>query len=210
MADETVVDATPAPETQPAQTGASAGTFTQADVDRIIGERLTRAQEAWSKKLLGDLGVDNLDNAKTALKAHSEAEAARKSELEKQADKFSKLEKQFNELTASYTALVQARRTDKRNGAIRSAFAEAKAVDLDDLMTIVEATYADAVGKIMGEDDAIDAKALKGLVETVRKEKARFFTPATPGSLSNNNGRSPDTMQDRIKQALGDKRIINF
>lgn len=182
--------ATLAPETQPdKQTGEAK--FTQADIDRILAERLRRAEEATHKKLLGELGVDTLDTAKNSLKAHSEAEAAKKSELDKWADKYAKLEAKHTELNTRLEQALTERKLDKRNAAVAKALTEAKATDIDDLMAIIEKHYGDELASVLSAEGAVDDKALKGLVETVKKGRAKFFASAAPGSPSNNNGRVP-------------------
>ena len=180
------------PETQPEKTGGiSEAKFTQADLDRILSDRLRRAEESTLKKVLDGLGVENLDTAKAALKAHSESEASKKSELEKAAEKYAQLEKKHTELAAKLESELATRRKQQRNAAVSNALRDAKATDVDDLLVIVEAKYADALAGVLTEQDTIDDKALKNLLETVKKGHGKFFATQAPGSPSNRNGLSP-------------------
>lgn len=67
----------------PAKNGNGEAKFTQADVDRLLGERASRAEEAERKKLFETLGVKDAEEAKAKLKAAKDAEDARLSELDK-------------------------------------------------------------------------------------------------------------------------------
>ena len=58
-------------------------TFSQSDVDRIVGERAKRAAEAERKRFLEDLGIDDFDSIKTLLTAEQQRKEAEMSEVEK-------------------------------------------------------------------------------------------------------------------------------
>lgn len=89
--------------------GAGAGqgkTYTQAELDRMFSERASRAEEATTKRILEALGVEDLDNAKTALAKVKELEDAQKSELEKLQEKIVSLEKASGQHATQTKALV--------------------------------------------------------------------------------------------------------
>jgi hypothetical protein len=57
--------------------------FTQADVDRMLGERAKRADELVTKNLLEGLGLKSLDDLKAVVKKAGDLESAQLSELDK-------------------------------------------------------------------------------------------------------------------------------
>jgi hypothetical protein len=57
--------------------------FTQADVDRMLGERAKRADELVTKSLLEGLGLKSLDDLKAVVKKAGDLESAQLSELDK-------------------------------------------------------------------------------------------------------------------------------
>lgn len=67
-----------------AGTGDATGkTYTQAELDRMFGDRATRAGEAATKKLLEDLGLKDPAELKARLQAAKEAEDAQGTALDK-------------------------------------------------------------------------------------------------------------------------------
>lgn len=58
-------------------------TYTQEELDRIIGERAERAKNSANNELLTTLGVSSLDEAKAILAKHKEVEEASKTELQR-------------------------------------------------------------------------------------------------------------------------------
>jgi len=68
-------------------------TFTQADIDRIVGERAQRAKEAGISELLKDLGFENPDDLKTLVADAKKRADAEKSELDKANEQIAALAK---------------------------------------------------------------------------------------------------------------------
>lgn len=200
------VNVTPVQDTQPVQQNGVAAKFTQEDVDRILADRLKRAEESVSKRLLGDLGVDNLEAAKNALKAQQEAEEGKKSAIEKAEAKAQALEKQLADALAQIKAFGDKERVRTRNTAIQSALTEAKAHDVDDLLIIIENKYATEVAAVLGDDGTVDKKAIDKLVTAAKASHSKFFTPQSPGSLSNRNGVALDPQRQSREQVLAKLR----
>lgn len=71
----------------------AAKTFTQADVDRIVGERAKRAEESAIAALLKDIGFEKADDLKAMIKAAKARDDAEKSELQKAQDAIAALTK---------------------------------------------------------------------------------------------------------------------
>lgn len=154
-------------------------TFTQADVDRIVGERATRASEAAVTKLLESLGVKSADDIKAGLLKAKELEDAQLSEQQKAL-------KKIEELTAAKTlaetqaAEVAAKaQTTLMRAAVLSEASKAdynfKPEALADVWTFVDRASIKA-GK--------DGESFEGVAEALKavaKAKPYLCNEAKPG-----------------------------
>lgn len=212
MTDEMVNSANESPpETAPDKGGEAGKTFTQADVDRIIGDRLKRAEDSVLKRFLGDIGVETPDALKELVKAQKAAAEASKTETQRWEERLTALTSERDTYKAQLEQLSAARRDDKRTAALSGALRDAKATDVDDLVVLVKAKYSADLDGILGDDETVKAEALTKLVETVRGNHARFFVSSTPGSPSNTGAKTPDRKAELIKAVLGENpRLINF
>ena len=84
-------------------------TFTQDDVNRLIGETRTQARERAQQQFLTDLGVESVDALKGALKKMQELEDAGKSETEKLTGRITALENDKAALQEQGAQLAQQR-----------------------------------------------------------------------------------------------------
>ncbi len=75
-------------------TGGDDKKFSQADLDRIIGERVKRGEESAVTKLLESVGVKSADDIKAALEKIKTLEDAQKTELQKAQDEAVKFKAQ--------------------------------------------------------------------------------------------------------------------
>lgn len=85
--------------TQPVNTGqtGTVKTFTQDEVNDLIGERAKRAKEAARKEILESLGFEKLDDLKGVVSTFREQQAAQKSELEKAQETLSETQRKLAE-----------------------------------------------------------------------------------------------------------------
>lgn len=212
MMDDMAISASVSPpEPAPDKSGDTGRTFTQADVDRIIGDRLRRAEDSVLKRFLSDIGVDSPDVLKDLVKAQKAAEEASKTEMQRWEEKLAAVTRERDTYKAQIEQLSAARRDDKRTAALSSALRDAHATDIEDLLVLVKAKYSADWERILGDGDAVNSEALTKLVQDVRDKHARFFVSSTPGSPSNAGGKTIDQMRERIKAVLGDSpRLINF
>ena len=135
-------------------------TFKQADVDRIVGERLTRERAKFA----------DYDELK---KFHDESEAARKTETEKLTEKAAKAEARAKD------TLAQMLQAEARAAAAELGFAKpGAAVKLADLSGAV-----DAEGKA-------DPAKIKSALETLKGEMPELLAQRTPQTGPTNPGRS--------------------
>lgn len=176
-----------------------AKTFSQADIDRIIQERLARANDAATTKLLESLGVKTLDEAKTTLEAKRKADEESLTEIEKQKKAAEKANADREKLEAELKQERESRRQEKLDQAIRAAAKGAH--DPDEIVLFLRKDAGEALAKALKDDGTIDAKAIEPLIADLKKKKAYLFGGQTPGSPSNHGGRAPEPDADAKKEA---------
>ncbi len=196
--------------TTSATVNADAKTFTQADVDRIIAERLKRAEEAATKKALDKLGVENLDSAAEVLKKAKEREEADMSELDKMRKQIEDLTHKNKTHVEQILSMQRQRLYDARDTAIKAALTTARATNTDRVFTLLAAERRAELEAVMSETGEIDKKAVEKLTATAQKEYAEYFRSASPGSPSNAGGTPPSADAERIKAALAQRKRITL
>lgn len=169
MADETVPtpDGTPTPEpTTPAATPASEKTFTQADLDKIVKERLQREREKHAD-------YDQLKAAADKLKAIEDAQL---SETER-------TQKKLAEAEAARLAAENERDNTKYESAIIAEAAKLNFNDPNDAVLLVDRSQLKIVdGKVQGAPEAVKslAESRKYLLKSSNPALATF-NPAGGG-----------------------------
>lgn len=207
--DETPTSDTPQqPDTPDTSQGNSEGqavnddTFTQDDVDRIVGERAKRAAEATTNKFLEALGVESLEAAKTALTDYRERKQAEMTEAEKaeQAaqearERAAQLEKQIETMKADQ---LQRQRDSQLDAALRAAGGQ----DVDQLRILLRAKDGELVQSLFGDDNAqADDKKLSAFIKQVQANYPRYFGIADGGSPGTSGGVAPVSRQAAIEAA---------
>lgn len=185
-----------------------AKSYTQAEIDNIVKERLARAEDAHNKKALEKLGVTNLDDAAAIVKKAKEQEEADKSEAQKLIDKIAKLEAEKKAADEKLAAEQQSRMQDKVDTAIQTAAKGAH--NAVDVVLLARSQFGEDVAKLVNAEGVIDDKAVTALVDKIKKAKPHMFGSANPGSPSNNGGRTPtpdSKSKDQQRQAM--RRQIN-
>ncbi|MDI6872141.1 MAG: hypothetical protein QME79_12515 [Bacillota bacterium] len=158
--------------------GAGKVSFTeeqQAEIDRLIAERLSRAEKKGAKSALEtkakELGFESVEAMETALKAHREAEDKKKSDLEREKEARVKAESE-----------AKAAKESAKQMLIRAALlveaGKAGAVDPEDVVVLAsrEGIEVGEDGKVTGADKA---------VQVLVKAKPHLFKAAgvgTPGA----------------------------
>lgn len=184
------------PGTAPEPGGAAPKTFTQADMDRIINERLRRAEDTAEARLLERLGVDKLDTAKAQLEDARKRREADMSETEKEREARVKAEQKLAEFEAQLATERTARLHDRRDNALAQALAAAGAIDADETVTVLKAKNAADIDALLTAKGELDPDAIKALVDKARAERAHHFRPGGPGSPSNRLGEPPAANMD--------------
>jgi hypothetical protein len=151
--------------------------FSQADVDRIVGERLARA------KAEPPPDYDELKKAKARL---DEIEAANKTELEKAAERAAQAE-------AKATAAEDRARKALLRSAVTSAAVTAGAVDPDAVLALLDKTSLTVAddGTVSGLDDAV-----KALLEAKPYLVGKAVTPPPGGGDGGPRGKAVDGVPD--------------
>ncbi len=196
----------PAPPTPPKQEHSDDKKFSQADVDRIVGERAQRAAEAATSKLLETLGVKDADELKTKLGKFAELEKNQLSEKER-------LEKELQEQKGKAEKAEQDRKDANARAnekLIRAAFiAEAGKADynfqeaaIPDLWALLTKEQRESL-KLKDDDSTGNTvavenldKVLKDLAEAKKHLlKPKPTTPGTPRPAGSNQKPSQPTPQ---------------
>lgn len=146
-----------APVPNAGDNGNAEKTFTQAELDTILKDRLKRANTATTEKLLADLGVGSPDELKTALSELGQLKAAAMSEGEKAAAELQKLRSDLQAVRAEQLATQQAAQRLKVETAVLLA-----AIGFNDPQDAVRFTDLDKLeigedGKVVGVDEALKA-----------------------------------------------------
>lgn len=139
--------------------GAGKVSFTeeqQAEIDRLIAERLSRAEKKGAKSALEtkakELGFESVEAMEAALKAHKEAEDKKKSDLEREKEARAKAETEAKAARESAKQmLIQA--------ALLVEAGRAGAIDPDDIVSLAsrEGIEVSEDGKVSGADKAVQA-----------------------------------------------------
>lgn len=180
---------------QPNAGGNGGRTFTQEQVDVLVGNARKDGRESALTKLLKDLGVDDAENLKKLVTTARTAEDANKSELQKLTDSLAQAQKKAadaetdaeKQITAIKNRLmiseikISASRTltDKEGKVIRPAF---RAEALDDLDKFIDRS-------LITEKDGVYSGIEKALDELA---KAKPFLLADAGATGEKSKGSPN------------------
>lgn len=177
----------------------SAKSYTQAEIDTMMGERAKRAHEATMKKFLGALGLASeadLEPLKQTIAKAKERDMADMTESQKAQAERDTAMKKAETLQAQLDAERASIRQDRVTMAFSSAAVALKANNVGDVLRYARDQHADALSDVTDSEGKVDAKKLTTLLDKIKAERLDYFTPAAtiPGSMSNHGGRTtPDT-----------------
>jgi len=200
---EGTVDTTATPA---GNTGVS---FTQAQVDAMIGKARMEARSVASNSILEELGIDNLDGLKGALgeldklkKASMSESEQLQAELEKaEADKQAALE-------AANAAKVELINT-KKSTQLRNVLTEEKADHAQDLMLILEAKHGTELAACFDENGVENDGMLSAFLKKHKPNYPHYFGTTGGGSPSNSGGVPPGDTAEANEAARARIRKIN-
>lgn len=164
---------TPAP---PATTPAK---FTQEDVDRINADTRRKAEEAATRKVLEQLGVDDVEKAKQIIEARKAADDAAKSELQKAQEENERLKSENTKVSErAHKVLVLA----ELKGALRDAGINTSRLDGALKLADLDVVKVAESGALTGIED---------VVKSVKDASPEWFgTPGKPFSAPDASGGS--------------------
>lgn len=180
--------------------------FTQADMDKVAGNRAKEARAAERKALLKELGFDNPDdpkvteNLKAKLAAAKQAEDEKKSAEEKALERIAQLEKERDEARAA-AELANGKRIQARVDSKLEALARtAGALHPEDVIDHLRTKQPDKVASLLKSDESIDEKAAIELITEVKKARDNWFQTARGGGSPSMSGGATIGMTDKDAQ----------
>lgn len=175
------------------------GGFTQADVDRIVSERLKRDREAQETKLKERYGVSDLSEVETLLSAKRKADEAAMSELEKAQAEIEKERQKAQKAIEDLNTLQAQMLANSRQNAFLQAVQDNGGKDGHKLFILVEKLYADDYAAVFGEDGKANETQMKRFIQKLQSEEPAYFGTPGAGSPSTANGISP-TSRDVVTE----------
>lgn len=178
------------PGQQPAATPA-AGTFTQADIDRIVKDRLDR-ERAKAKEQYGD--YDQLKQAAAKLR---EIEDANRSEIDKATERAKTLEAQLAQAEADKAKLAQERQDALVRSAIVAKATAAKFLDPEDAVRFIDLSQVQIKdgGKVEGIEPQLEAL---GKAKPYLLQQQPRLSPTNPGIGSGTGGETDAQRRARL------------
>ena len=187
-------------ETQPAQTGDDKR-FTQADLDRVIQDRVGRADTKAEERILELMGLDSLDALKTVVEAKLKSDQDQLTELEKvQAEVDTANQARLEALNQLETVKAQ-QLTDGRKIAFNDAVRKGGANNVQDLFLLMTSQMGDSFGLVFADESTMpDDSKMTTFIKEVQQKFPLYFGTSGGGSPSNSDGLSP-TQADLVKEA---------
>lgn len=153
-----------------------------------LNDRVQRAKQAAVNDLLKELGMDNADNLKGALKRLADIDEAGKTELEKAQSEAERLKGELEKAQQELEAERQQYRLEKRNALILEKASKLGAKNPRTALIVAEADYPDLLAKTMSEDGKVNAEAADKLLNEVVKANRELFS-VNPSIPSNSGGK---------------------
>ncbi len=166
-------------------------TFTQAELDRIIGERVPRAEQSAVSKLLEGLGVKTQEELKNALGEFKKLQAAERTETQRLQQEQERLKQEAEQFKTERDDLEQ----------------QVRQLRAEQLASRAGAVYPDLVAAKIPVEALDDEKKLNAAIENLRKEYPALFgltRSSADGGEGNKNGRRNDaSMNAQIRHMAG-------
>ncbi len=168
---------------QPPASGQTEARFTQAELDVLAGKARESGRTAAEKRILADLGVETVDQAKAILAKQREAEEAQQSELEKAQAEIARVQAQAQKAQAEREEVLI---TSELKGSLRAA-------------GIIPERLPAALTLVDRATLTIEGSEVKGLAEAVaalRAETPEWFSRLSNGAPDASKGGSTSTSVD--------------
>lgn len=187
----------------------NAGGFSQADVDRIITERLKRDREAQQAKWLESLGVTSLDDAKTTLEKQRKADEAALSETQKLQAQIEAANRKVQEAEQRAKDIESKYLNEQRRGVFESAITANGGNNAKRVYALLQMDKPDDFLSVFGDGAIPDDAKLKALIKQVQADYPEYFGNPGAGSPSAAHGINPTSAQRATEEAQAeiDKRF---
>lgn len=204
-------------QTGAANPGSTEAKFTQADVERLINERIERAEKRDARvkaDLLKQLGLAddaNFDELKSTIEETRKRKLDEMTDAQKAAAERDTVIKERDTLKAQLEQQAAMIRERDIQGAVKAAVTTMKANDFDAIYLWAEKYHKDALRAVIDDEGKADPKALEKLLEAIKKDKPGYFTANSGqyrGSQSNADGftkpegKLPDTDIQRWRRGI--------
>lgn len=172
-------------------------TFTQADLDRILGERLKREREKLTRSFLDELDVESLDDLKAAQEAERQRKEAEMSEVEKAN---ARAEKAQADAKAAQEAMLKMQAqllADKRKAKFETALRDNGSTNTERVYKLLQMDKPNDFLAVFEDETAEyqDAKMAR-LIKQVQTDYSEYFGNAGAGSTSMQGTMSPNSKDD--------------
>lgn len=199
--DQEVVSVPPADKPAPTVESEKERKFTQADVDRYLGEMRREEKKVVEKGLLEKLGSESVADLETLVTAFRTQEEAKKSESDKLNDQLATALAEKETLKAQIEAEKVSLAKERLERLVLDAVRESGAKKPEKVVTLLQS--GEDFDKLVNEDGEVISAALKKLVDTYKSENPEDFASTSPGVPSNAGAKPPGTKLTR-KEVLGD------
>lgn len=194
-------------QTGAANPGSTEAKFTQADLDRLLNERIERSEKRDTKikaDLLKQLGLAedaDFNTLKSTIDKARDIEQANLSAAEKAEKAAEAALKRASDLEAQLNAERSERRNDRISSYLLSKAGEMKATDTETVLLYARDKHKAELDALMGEDGTLDETKAKKLLETIKAAKPVYFQAILQGAGSPSNaGGRPNTAQGQQLQ----------
>jgi hypothetical protein len=169
----------------------AAQTFTQADVDRIVGERAKRAEQSAIGELLKGLGLEKAEDLKALVEAARKSESDKLSEAEKAQKKIADLQKAIEQAKAEAKTASEAANEKLLTSQVLVAAQTIGFIDPADAML-----YLDR-GKVK-VDEAGNFTGIEEMLKEIVKAKPHLVKPQAGalGAVPSPRGKGATTPQE--------------
>ena len=183
-------------------------TFSQEELDAIVGNRSKESRQAAINELLKELGEENLDGLKAKHKAAKDAEEAALSEQQKLTKRAETAEVKAQELEQKLKDEQAARLRDKLQNDVLIAASNAKSQHPEDVWQWLNANAAEDLAKAINDKGEVDKKVVEGLVGKAKDARPSWFEAQrkVPGSPSNSGGKVPEPGKEKEQAAAARQR----
>jgi DNA-binding transcriptional regulator YbjK len=197
----TTHDTAQQPTTDGANSGQSNGaTFTQAQINEIVGKTRKDARDTAISDVLKELGLTSKDELKSTIEDARKRKEADMSESEKAKAELETERAAKTALEQRIATLETERRNEKLTSALTSKAVSLKANDADDVLRYARDKHAEELTALMDETGQVDDKKLTALLDKIKAAKPAYFTPlaTTLGSMSNGGGRPVGQAEQKV------------